>query len=103
MTASANHENEMPLSDTAIRNTKPTDASYKIPDERGVYLFVMKTGSKSFRLDYRYLGKRFTLTLGAYPDVSLVKTRDARERARKLLANGINPSEERKAVKASSN
>ena len=91
----------MPLSDTAIRNAKPTNASYKIPDERGMYLFVMKTGGKSFRLDYRYLGKRFTLTLGTYPDVSLAKAREAREIARKLLADGINPSEERKAVKAS--
>ena len=91
----------MPLSDTAIRNAKPTNANYKIPDERGMYLFVLKTGGKSFRLDYRHLGKRFTLTLGTYPDVSLLKAREARESARKILADGINPSEERKAVKAS--
>ena len=90
----------MPLSDTAIRNAKPRDASYKIPDERGMYLFVMKTGGKSFRLDYRYLEKRFTLSLGAYPDVSLAEAREARENARKLLAKGINPSEQRKADKA---
>ena len=89
----------MPLSDTAIRNAKPTNANYKIPDERGMYLFVLKTGGKSFRLDYRHLGKRFTLTLGTYPDVSLLKAREARESARKILADGINPSEERKAVK----
>jgi hypothetical protein len=91
----------MPLSDTAIRNAKPANVSYKMPDERGMYLFVMKTGGKSFRFDYSYLGKRQTLTLGTYPDVSLAKAREARDSARKLLADGINPSEERKAVKAS--
>ena len=91
----------MPLTDIAIRNAKPKSVNYKIPDERGMYLFVMKAGGKSFRFDYRYLGKRYTLTLGTYPDVSLQQAREGREAARKLLADGVNPSEQRKATKAS--
>lgn len=91
----------MPLTDTAIRNAKPKSVNYKIPDERGMYLFVMKAGGKSFRFDYRFLGKRYTLTLGTYPDVTLVQAREGRDAARKLLADGVNPSEQRKAIKAS--
>jgi integrase len=64
-----------------------------------MYLRVKKSGSKYFRLDYRYAGKRKTLALGVYPEITLKEARDKRDEARKLLSEGINPSEVRKAKK----
>ena len=64
----------MPLSDTAARTAKPKDSPYKLADEKGLYLLVKPAG-KYWRLDYRHEGKRKTLALGVYPDVSL---KDAR-------------------------
>ena len=91
------------LSATAINNAKPKDKPYKLADEKGLYLFIQATGSKLWRFDYRFLGKRKTLALGSYPDVSLSHARDKRDKARSLLANEppIDPSENRKAEKAS--
>jgi integrase len=89
------------LTDTAIRNARPKDKPYKLADEKGLYLFIQPTGGKLWRLDYRYQSKRKTLALGAYPDVPLTKARDDRDAARKLLAAEIDPSENRKAKKAS--
>jgi Arm DNA-binding domain len=91
------------LSATAINNAKPKIKAYKIADEKGLYLFIQPTGSKLWRFDYRFLGKRKTLALGAYPDVSLSHARDKRDKARSLLASAppIDPSENRKAEKAS--
>ncbi|MDD1638659.1 MAG: Arm DNA-binding domain-containing protein, partial [Methylococcaceae bacterium] len=62
----------MSLSDTAIKNTKPKpDKAFKLQDEKGMYLLVNPNGSKYFRLDYRFDGKRKTLALGVYPAMSL--------------------------------
>ena len=91
----------MSLTDTAIRNSKPQDKPSKIRDGGGLYLLVNPNGSRWWRLDYRYGGKRKTLSMGVYPDVPLIKARERRDEARKLLANGIDPGENRKAVKAS--
>jgi integrase len=90
------------LSTTAINNAKPRDKSYKLSDEKSLYILVTYTG-KYWRFDYRFLGKRKTLALGSYPDVSLVQARERRDSARKLLANdpAIDPSEYKKAEKAS--
>lgn len=89
------------LSATAINNAKPKDKTYKKADEKGLYISITPTGSKLWRLDYRYLGKRKTLALGAYPDVSLAQAREKRDNARKLLASDppIDPSEYRKTQK----
>lgn len=91
------------LSATAINNAKPRDKPYKLADEKGLYLFIQATSSKLWRFDYRFLGKRKTLALGSYPDVSLSHARDKRDKARSLLASDppIDPSENRKAEKAS--
>lgn len=91
------------LSATAINNAKPKDKPYKLADEKGLYLFIQATGSKLWRFDYRFLGKRKTLALGSYPDVSLSHARDKRDKARTLLASDppIDPSENKKAEKAS--
>ncbi len=90
----------MPLSDTAIRNAKPGDKARKMFDGGGLYLEVAPSGGKWWRLKYRFDGKEKRLSLGVYPDVSLKDARDRRDGARKLLANEIDPSENRKAKKA---
>jgi integrase len=90
----------MTLSDTAIRNAKPKEKPFKISDEKGMYLLVSPNGSKYFRLKYRFGGKeRAPLALGVYPETSLKLAREKRDRARELLANGVDPGENKKAMK----
>jgi integrase len=65
-----------------------------------LFLLVQPNGAKYWRLAYRYVGKQKTLALGVYPDVSLKDARQRRDDARKLLADDIDPGENRKAIKA---
>lgn len=83
----------MALTDVAIKNAKPSDkpAGYKISDGDGMYLLVKATG-KYWRMDYRYAEKRKTLALGVYPEVSLAKARQRRDKAKEQLADDIDPS-----------
>lgn len=90
----------MPLSDTAIRKLIPSEKARKLSDERGLYLLIQPTGGKLWRFDYRLEGKRKTLSLGQYPDVSLAQASERREEARKLIAQGIDPGAAKQAVKA---
>jgi integrase len=90
----------MALTDTSIRNAKAGEKQRKLSDGGGLYLLVATTGGKLWRLKYRFAGKEKLLALGAYPDVSLKDARERRDDARKLLARGIDPSESRKAQKA---
>jgi integrase len=89
----------MPLTNTTAKNLKPTDKPYKVSAERGMYLLVNPTGSKLWRLKFRFEGKEKVLPLGQYPDVSLAQAREAREVARKQLAAGVDPMAHRKAEK----
>jgi len=91
----------MKLSDPAVRKAKPEAKAYKMADGGGMYLEVMPSGSKYWRLKYRYAGKEKRLAFGVYPDVSLAQARERREVARKLLANGIDPGAAKQAQKAS--
>jgi len=90
----------MPLTDTAVRNAKPGGKPVKMFDERGLFLIVTPAGGKWWRLRYKVDGKEKLLSLGTYPDISLKDARDRREEARKLLANGTDPGENRKVQKA---
>ena len=91
----------MPLSDTKIRTIKPLGKPFKVSDERGLFLLVTPSGGKWWRLKYRLNGKEKSLSLGVYPDVSLANAREKRDQARKVIAAGSDPSELRKANKAS--
>ena len=91
----------MKLSDAAARKAKPEAKSYKMADGGGMYLEVMPSGSKYWRLKYRFGGKEKRLALGVYPDVTLADARSRRDEARKLLANGTDPSAVKQAQKAS--
>ena len=89
----------MALTDTAIRNAKVTDKAFTLTDERGLSIQINPNGGKWWRLRYRFEGKENMLSLGTYPDVGLKEARERRDAARKLLADGINPSQQRKATK----
>ena len=91
----------MPLTNTALRNAKAGPNPIRLFDGGGMYLEVSPTGGKWWRLKYRYAGKEKRLSLGVYPEISLKDARERRDQARKLLAEGIDPSEQRKALKAS--
>ena len=86
----------MALTDTAVRNAKPGDKPVKMFDASGLYLAVQPSGSKLWRLKYRFGGREKLLSLGAYPETTLRNAREQRDDARKLLASGINPSQARK-------
>lgn len=88
----------MPLTNTAILNAKPAEKPYKITDGRGLYLYVNKSG-KYFRWDYRFEGKRKTMSLGVYPDVRLKEAREKHEDLRRVLARGVDPLGLKKAGK----
>ncbi len=89
----------MPLTDTAIRKAKPADKPLRLFDGGGMYLEISPVGGKLWRLKYRFAGKEKRLALGAYPTVGLAEAREKREDARKLLAAGVDPGEQRKALK----
>ena len=90
----------MPLTNTEIRNADSGAKALRLFDERGLYLEISPAGGKWWRFKYRFRGKEKRLSLGVYPDVSLKEARDRRDESRKLLTNGIDPSENRKAQKA---
>lgn len=87
------------LNDPACKNAKPKEKPYRLSDEKGLYLEVMPNGSKYFRMKYRFGGKEKRLALGVYPEVGLKDARNKRDDARKQLAQGIDPSDHRKAAK----
>ncbi|EKN3687339.1 tyrosine-type recombinase/integrase [Yersinia alsatica] len=89
----------MALSDVKVRTAKPEAKAYKLTDGEGMVLLVHPNGSKYWRLRYRFGGKEKMLALGKYPEISLADARARRDEARKLLANGVDPSESKKAVK----
>ena len=90
----------MALKDTFTKNTKHSGkpAGDKHADGRGMYLLI-NAGGKYWRMDYRFADKRKTLALGVYPDVPLAKARQRREKARELLADGIDPSSAKRVEK----
>lgn len=91
----------MALTDTFVKNIKPigAPAGEKHTDGGGMYLLVNAAG-KYWRMNYRFADKRKTLALGVYPAVSLAKARQRRDKARELLADGIDPSEAKREAKA---
>ncbi|WP_421351384.1 tyrosine-type recombinase/integrase [Aeromonas veronii] len=91
----------MPLSDAAARQAKFTGKQQKLSDEKGLFLLITSSG-KYWRLKFRFGGKEKVLALGVYPEVSLKEARVKRDEARRLLADGIDPSLARKQSKVAS-
>lgn len=90
----------MPMNDTKARNAKPKDKQYKLFDNYGLFLLVAPSGGKWWRFKYRFEGKEKLISMGTYPEVSLAKARERRDAARRQVAEGIDPSDTRKALKA---
>ena len=89
----------MALTNLQVKQAKPKDKAYKLSDDKGMYLYVTTKGQKYWRLDYRFVGKRKTLALGVYPEISLADARERRDEAKRLLANDLDPSEVKRVAK----
>jgi integrase len=89
------------LTDVTVRNAKPNDnKDIRLNDGSGLYLLVKSNGAKWWRFDYSINGKRKTLSLGIYPSTTLKDVRHKADEARNYVANGVDPSDTRKVVKA---
>jgi integrase len=89
----------MALKDITVKTAKPRNKIYRLFDGEGLYLQVHQSGSKYWRLKYRFGGKEKRLAFGVYPQVSLADARERCRHARKLLASGIDPVEAKKESK----
>ena len=90
----------MSLTDTAIRALKPRDKAYKATDEKGLYLLVTPAGGRLWKLKFRAFGGiEKKLSLGSYPDVGLKDARERRDAARKQMASGIDPADQKRRDK----
>lgn len=89
----------MKLSDTAIKNAKPSEKPMKMSDGGGLYLEISPKGGKYWRQKYRFQGKEKRLAHGVYPDVSLKMARERCGEARRLLAEGVDPGVHKKRLK----
>src|ERR1700722_18595951 len=88
------------LTNLIVMGVEPSNRPKRISDGRGMYLEISPAGGRLWRLKFRFAGKENCMSLGAYPDVSLAKARQRREAARRLIADGVNPVERRRAQKA---
>ncbi|MCK6411488.1 MAG: integrase arm-type DNA-binding domain-containing protein [Azonexus sp.] len=92
----------MPLTDIVARNAKAREKPYKLSDTNGLFLLVKPNGTKLWQQKYRFMGKEKLLSHGQYPETGLKDARARRDQARKLLAEGIDPSEHKKAAETPS-
>jgi len=90
----------VPLTDMQIRTVKPQQREAKLFDGAGLFLLVTPGGGKLWRFKYRFNGKEKKLSLGAYPEISLVAARKKRDEAREQIAQGIDPGEAKKEEQA---
>jgi integrase len=89
----------MKLTNKSCQNARPQEKAYKLADGGGLYLFVKPDGARYWRMKYYYLGKEKLLSFGVYPIVTLAEARERRDLAKKMLANGQDPSEAKKQEK----
>jgi integrase len=89
----------MPLTNAELEKIKKSGVPGKYFDGNGLYVELTKSGAAYWRLKYRFAGKENRLSMGVFPAIGLKAAREARESARKLLANGIDPSQARKIEK----
>lgn len=96
----------MPLSDVACRNAKPREKAYKLADFDGMYLEILPSEGKYWRMKYRFAGKEKRLAIGVYPEISLAEAREIRDEARKHLRAGMDPTfakqEQKRIIKLNS-
>ena len=95
----------MPLTDSQIKRLKPSDTCTpsrpdKYSDGNNLRLWVRSTGSKVWVCDYKYIDKRQSLTIGKYPAMSLADARQRNQQIKDLIAQGINPKQDKKRLQA---
>lgn len=89
----------MKLNARQVDAAKPKEKAYKLADGAGLYLEVVPSGSRYWRMKYRFNGKEKRMAFGVYPAVSLAQARALRDEAKKKLAEGIDPSFAKKEEK----
>lgn len=89
----------MPLTDIQIRTAKPRHKAWKLTDSGGLYVEVKPTGYKSWQYKYRFAGSQCKVTIGGYPEISLAEARRRHLEAKRLLAEGVNPAQEKRQKK----
>lgn len=89
----------MALTDVSVRLARARDRAYKLSDSAGLCLLIQPSGKKWWRFRYKWQGKEQMLSMGIYPDVSLLQAREKRDDARRLLARNMNPGAERRAAR----
>jgi hypothetical protein len=89
----------VPLTQFAITNAAPKEKPYKLLDGDGLHLLVKPGGSKLWRFHYVFRGKENMLSLGSFPEISLASARQKRDEARRSVAEGRDPSQQRKLDK----
>ena len=89
----------MTLTDTALKALKPSDKTYTVTDDRGLYVEVFPTGGIVWRYRYRLNGKYEKLTLGKYPALTLKNARLKRDEAAQQVAMGESPAKKKQQAK----
>ncbi len=89
----------MPLTEVQLKALKPQEKAFKVTDKDGLYVFISKTGHKSWRRDYRFNGKRQTITIGVYPSMSLKEARLQNSEIISQLHNKIDPKQSKELAK----
>lgn len=84
------------LTNIRCKNAKSNEKTYKLSDERGLYLEVMPNGRKYWRMKYRFAGKEKRAAFGVYPEVSLAEAREKRDIARKMIRDGVDPTQSKR-------
>lgn len=84
------------ITDIQLKNAKPKEKDYTIKVDQGLTLLVTKSGSKLWRFRYTYFGKRNHMSLGQYPQVTIRKARNELQKCLDMLAEGLNPSDQKK-------
>jgi integrase len=87
------------LTEVEIKASKPREKPYKLADAGGLYLLINPNGARWWRLKYRVDGREKLLSFGVYPETTLKKARERRDDARRLLGDGVDPSQKRQAEK----
>ncbi|MFY9288400.1 MAG: integrase arm-type DNA-binding domain-containing protein [Alphaproteobacteria bacterium] len=88
----------MPLTDVKVRSAKPAAKPYKLYDSNGLFVFITPSGNKLWRLKYIYLKKERLCAIGAYPSIGLKEARETRDNLKKLIAQGIDPIQQRRNI-----
>ncbi|MGN5575952.1 Arm DNA-binding domain-containing protein, partial [Enterobacter sp. Lyrl_3] len=89
----------MALTARQVETAKPKEKDYKLTDERGLFLLVKTSGARYWRMKYRIAGKEKKLSIGVYPEITLAEARTKRDEARKVIAEGGDPSEKKQLEK----